>query len=63
MTPIQWIPWSERAKARISRGAHVMTGKIKRIPWPYCTRCGLLALRNDATRAALRRECVIVEDD
>lgn len=34
---------------------------IKRLSWPVCARCGLLALRNDATRKALREKCVVEE--
>lgn len=45
------------------RGAHSMTGTLKRMPWPYCTRCGLLALRNEPTRRALKEPCETWEDD
>ncbi len=61
-TPIHWIPWDERVKARIRRGPHAMQ-KLKRLSWPYCTRCGILALKNEATRKVLRAECVTLEDD
>jgi hypothetical protein len=33
----------------------------KRIPWPICAHCGLLALRNDRTRKAMREKCVSYE--
>lgn len=48
-----------RAGAR-RRGPHAMTGKV--LHWPYCKRCGLVGLKNDITRAALRRECEWEED-
>ena len=41
-------------------GVHQMRS-LKRLPWPCCSRCGLLALRNDATRKALRAVCVVEE--
>lgn len=37
--------------------------KLKgRITWPVCARCGLVALRNDASRKALRAPCPGKED-
>lgn len=60
-TPITWLPWDERAKAQVRRGPHSMK-KLRCLPWPFCQRCGLLALKNDVTRAALKRECVTYED-
>ena len=60
--PIDWVPFDERAKAKVRRGPHVMTKRLKRLPWPYCARCGLVALKNDASRAALKRECVTLEE-
>jgi hypothetical protein len=60
-TPIHWIPWDDRVKAKISRGAHNMTGRI--LHWPYCKRCGIVALKNDETRRVLAKPCVILEDD
>lgn len=36
---------------------------LKRMPWPRCSRCGLLYLRNDATTRALRQPCVTIEDE
>lgn len=32
-------------------------GKKSRIHWPMCKHCGLLALKNDATRRARRCGC------
>lgn len=50
-------------KGRKVKGKHAMTGAMKRMPWPYCKRCGLLALRNEATRRALKEPCETWEDD
>lgn len=60
-TPIRWIQWDPSSKAKLRRGPHSMTKKI--LHWAYCSRCGLVALKNDATRRALRAECVTLEDD
>jgi hypothetical protein len=60
-TPITWVPFDEASKPKLRRGPHQMA-KLKRLPWPYCKRCGLLALKNDVTRRALRAECVTLED-
>lgn len=40
-------------------GTHNVTGTIGRppMPWRFCVNCGLLALKNDATRRALRAAC------
>lgn len=32
-------------------------GAKTRFPWPVCQRCGLVALKNEATRRALRQPC------
>lgn len=37
--------------------AHSFVGKIRRVPWPYCTRCGTLRLNNPLTDAAVRLGC------
>lgn len=38
--------------------AHDFTGRVcKKIPWPYCRGCGLLLLKNEATRRAARKPC------
>lgn len=34
----------------------------KRIPWAVCEHCGLLALKNERTRQAMRAKCVTYED-
>jgi hypothetical protein len=36
--------------------------KVKWMPWLYCCRCGLVYLRNEPTRAAIRQPCP-AEDD
>lgn len=36
---------------------HDMRGQI--LHWPYCKRCGLIALKNERTARALRKPCVI----
>jgi hypothetical protein len=41
-------------------GEHRMTRKV--LHWRACTRCGLMNLRNDATRKALAKPCVWEED-
>lgn len=35
--------------------------KIKCIPWPVCSRCGLVYLKNDVTARAIRAKCVTEE--
>ena len=32
------------------------------IPWPICTRCGLVYLRNEATAKAVKKGCPRDED-
>lgn len=48
-----------------ARGTRVVRAhnpkSIRRIPWPSCVHCGLLYLKNDATRKALRSPCVTEE--
>lgn len=46
-------------KGRKSVGVHALKGRI--CAWAYCVRCGLLDLRNDATRKAMRAPCVVYE--
>jgi hypothetical protein len=45
------------SRGRRDVGVHQMTRKI--LHWRYCARCGLMNLKNDATRRALRAPCVI----
>lgn len=58
-TPIHWVPFEDRGSLT-RRGPHSMTGKI--LHWPYCKRCGLIALKNDTTKRALRKVCEWIED-
>ena len=30
---------------------------LARMPWPHCKRCGLVALKNDVTRKAIKLGC------
>jgi len=59
-TPIEWIPLDERRKATIKKGPHRLDARV--LSWLYCSRCGLMALRNEATRLALRQPCTWMED-
>ena len=34
---------------------------IKRMPWPFCSSCGLLRLKNDVTRIAANGPCITEE--
>lgn len=38
---------------------HALTKRI--LNWSYCAHCGLVALKNDATRKALREKCITYE--
>lgn len=59
MNKIEWVKWEGPTKGQVKRGPHVMTKKI--LHWPYCARCGTVALKNDATRTTLKRDCVTEE--
>lgn len=48
----EYEKWKKR---RIVRAPHAMTRKLKN--WTYCSRCGLLSLKNEATRKALKQGC------
>ena len=39
--------------------AHSFTKRV--LSWPYCSRCGLVALKNDATRREMGKPCVVEE--
>lgn len=43
-----------------SVGVHHATN-VKRLPWPVCARCGLLYLKNEATRRELKKPCIVEE--
>lgn len=48
-------------KGKERRGPH--SPKMRRgIPWPVCSHCGLVWLKNDLTRAAIKAVCVTIED-
>ena len=47
-------------QGRTVRGRHEFTGRV--LHWPFCKHCGLLCLRNDATRRAMNAACVRLED-
>jgi hypothetical protein len=59
-TPIEWIPWGDRGKGVVKRGPHQFTRKI--LHWPYCARCGLMALKNDVSRRAAKQPCETWEE-
>ena len=37
------------------RGVHNFSGRI--LNWNYCKKCGLVALKNKATKRAIRKAC------
>lgn len=55
----KWVPWTGPTKGTIKRGPHQMTKRV--LHWTYCARCGLVALKNDVTRRALKAQCVTEE--
>ncbi len=60
---VKWVPWDDSlvsAPVR-RRGAHAMTRGFKRLPWRFCAHCGLMNLKNEATRQALKRPCEVWE--
>lgn len=44
-----------RAQGQRKAGPHAFTQKI--LHWLYCGNCGLVALKNDASRKAARAAC------
>lgn len=50
---------SDKGQRRV-RPNHDMTRQI--LNWRCCKHCGLLGLKNEATRKALNAECVTWED-
>lgn len=40
---------------KLRTGPHSFARKL--LHWPFCSRCGLLLLKNDVTRQAARRPC------
>jgi len=62
---MSWITVSTKEflarKGHFDRGTH--TPKLLRnISWPICSRCGLVYLKNERTRLAIRASCVIEVD-
>jgi len=59
----EWVPWDDTkiAPPVRRRAAHAMTRKLKRLPWVFCAHCGIMNLKNDATRSALRKPCEVWE--
>ena len=55
---VEWIPWDGKG-GRITRGVHAFTKQI--LKWDYCSRCGLILLRNPASKQAERSACQMVE--
>jgi hypothetical protein len=49
---------AERGSRRV-RDSHEFTRRV--LHWPYCNHCGLVALKNDASRIAARAKCVVEE--
>ncbi len=45
---------------RVTRGPHAFTERL--LHWPFCKHCGLLLLKNEATKRAARAACVRLED-
>jgi hypothetical protein len=39
----------------MSKRPHNISGRV--LSWPYCTSCGLIAMRNAASRRALSEAC------
>ncbi len=58
-TPIDWIPWDDRAKASVRKGPHAFNARI--LNWPYCTRCGLVKLKNEVSAKAAKQQCNWIE--
>ncbi len=56
---VHWEPYVERPVVKRT-GEHVPT-QPKRFPWPYCARCGLVYLKNEVSRRAVRAKCVWTE--
>jgi hypothetical protein len=51
---IEWLPWNEKPAIK-RRGPHTMTRQI--LKWPFCARCGLILLRNPASKQAEKQPC------
>lgn len=54
---------SELTQARKHTGVHSWYHvKGFRFPWPICSRCGLIWLKNEISRRAAKGPCVWTED-
>lgn len=47
-------------RGRSTAGAHTPR-MLKRFPWPVCSRCGLIYLKNERTLTAIGKACVVEE--
>lgn len=47
-------------QGRTIRGVHSFAKKV--LHWPYCAHCGLVMLKNDVSRRAVKGACVRLED-
>lgn len=59
-TPAERAAFEAWKRKRRRREPHAMISR-KRLPWLYCSRCGLVNLKNKATRAAMRAGCEVDE--
>lgn len=64
MSKPEWIRVSDVRAFLAQRGQrttkpHSFTKRI--LHWPYCDRCGLVALRNEPTRRLMAKLCTIEE--
>lgn len=41
---------------------HRFNGRSKSFHWNYCTGCGLVALKNERTKKAMKKPCDIDEE-
>jgi len=62
----KWRTLTKREKRELlsSKGTkrtrvHAFTRKM--LHWPYCQHCGLVMLKNDVSRRAVRKPCVTYE--
>lgn len=51
MKPHRWTPLTLKKRSSIS------------LPWSVCSRCGLVLLRNEASRRAAKAACKGLEDE
>jgi hypothetical protein len=58
---ITWQRWDDSVRVLKKKGAHAMS-KMKRHSWVYCRNCGVISLKNEQSKKALRKECEWLED-